>query len=107
MLEKLREVNRSRSTEIAAKVLIVLTIIYLLSVFCFYFQTKLNITNPLIPKYLITYVFDPYAFKGLILTIGLLIAVILKFVKQNLPVIIVCAIVIMLYHLTSFIPNEA
>ena len=105
MLEKLKEVNRNRSTEITAKILIVLTIFHLLSVFCVYYKTKLNITNPLIPKYLVYGIFEPYIPKGIILTIGLLIATILKFVKQNLIAIVVCLIVILAYHLTSFKPN--
>ena len=107
MLEKLKEVNRNRSTEITAKVLIVLTILYLLSIFCVYFQTKLNLTNPLIPKYLITGIFDPYATKGIILTIGLLVATILQFFKQNLITILVCVIALTLYYITTFEANFA
>ncbi|WP_445452926.1 hypothetical protein [Flavobacterium sp. 25HG05S-40] len=102
MFEKLKEINRNRNTELTAKILIVLTIFHLLSVFCIYYKTKMNLTNPLIPKYLVYGIFEPYIPKGFILTIGLLIATILKFVKQNLIVIVVCAIVIVAYHLTSF-----
>jgi hypothetical protein len=105
MFEKLKEINRSRSTELTAKILMVLTIFHLLSVFCVYYKTKLNLTNPLIPKYLVYGVFEPYIPKGFILTIGLLIATILQFIKQNLIAIVVCVIVIVAYHLTSFEAN--
>ena len=105
MLEKLKELNRNKSTEITAKVLIVFVIFHLLSVFCVYYKTKLNLTNPLIPKYLLYGIFEPYVPKGFILTIGLLIATILKFVKQNLITILICVIVIIAYHVTSFEAN--
>jgi uncharacterized membrane protein len=105
MLEKLKEINRNVSTEKTSSGLIILALFYLVSVFAFYYKTKLEIVNPLIPKYLAYELFEPYAVKGIILTIGLLLATTLKFLKQNLIAILVCVVVITLYHLTTFEPN--
>ena len=105
MLEKLKEINRNVSTEKTSSGLIILALFYLVSVFAFYYKTKLEIVNPLIPKYLAYELFEPYAVKGIILTIGLLLATTLKFLKQNLIAILVCVVVIALYHLTIFEPN--
>lgn len=105
MLEKLKEINRKSNIEKISNVLIILTFVYLLSVFCVYYKTKLNLVNPLIPKSLAFEIFDPYATKGFILTFGLLIGTSLKFFKQNLIAIVICIIVIVLYYFTSFEPN--
>ena len=105
MLEKLKEINRNASTEKAASGLIILALLHLINVFAFYYKTKLDLVNPLIPKDLAFELFEPYAVKGTILTIGLLIATFLKFFKQNLIVIIICFIAIALYHFTRFEPN--
>ena len=105
ILEKLKEINQKRSVEKTSNVLILLVIILLLNIFAVYYSTKLNLTNPLIPKYLAFEIFDPYAAKGIILTFGILIATTLKFFKQNLITIIVCLVVIALYYFTSFEPN--
>ena len=107
MLEKLKEINRNVSTEKTASILIILALLHLINVFAFYYKTKLNLANPLIPKYLAFELFEPYAVKGIILTIGILIASFLKFFKQNLIVILVCAMIILLYYLTSFEPSFA
>ena len=107
MLEKLKEINRNSNTEKTASFLIILALLHLINVFAFYYKTKLNLANPLIPKYLAFELFEPYAVKGIILTIGILIASFLKFFKQNLIVILVCAMIILLYYLTSFEPSFA
>ncbi len=99
-IEKLKEINRNVSVEKTSSGLIILAFFYLLSVFAYYYKTKLEIVNPLIPKYLAYELFEPFAFKGTILTIGLLLASTLKFLKQNLIAILVCVIIVALYHLT-------
>ena len=105
MLEKLKEINRKSIVEKTLNILIILVLLLLLNVFAVYYSTKLNLTNPLIPKYLAFEIFNPYATKGIILTFGLLIAITLKFFKQNLIAIIICFLVIALYYFTSFEPN--
>ena len=107
MLEKLKEINRNVSTEKAASGLTILALLHLINVFAFYYKTKLNLANPLIPKYLAFELFEPYAVKGIILTIGILIATFLKLFKQNLLVILVCILIIAFYYLTSFEPSFA
>jgi hypothetical protein len=107
MLEKLKEINRNVSTEKAASGLTILALLHLINVFTFYYKTKLNLANPLIPKYLAFELFEPYAVKGIILTIGILIATFLKLFKQNLLVILVCILIIAFYYLTSFEPSFA
>ncbi|MEY2922151.1 MAG: hypothetical protein RL108_773 [Bacteroidota bacterium] len=105
MFEKLKEINRNLSTEKTASGIIIFALFHLINVFAFYYKTKLNLANPLIPKYLAFELFEPYAVKGGILTIGIFIAMFLKLFKQNLLVILVCTIIIALYYLTSFEPN--
>jgi|GEM_PF-3515573 len=105
MLEKLKEINRNVSAEKTASYLIIFALLHLINVFAFYYKTKLNLANPLIPKYLAFELFEPYAVKGIILTIGISIATFLKLFKQNLLVILVCTLIIALYYFTSFQPN--
>lgn len=105
MFEKLNLINRQKNIEIIASVLILVAIILLLNVFAVYYSTKLNLSNPLIPKCLAFEIFEPYALKGIILTIGLLIATILKLFKQHLIVILICLLIIALYYLTRFEAN--
>lgn len=105
MFKKLKEINSKSSIEKISKVLIIVAILHLLNVFAVYYSTKLNLSNPLIPKYLAFEIFNPYAKKGFILTFGLLVATFAKFLKQNLIVITICILIIVLYYLTSFKPN--
>jgi hypothetical protein len=107
MLEKLKEINRNISIEKTSNSLIMLALLHLLNIFAFYYKTKLNLINPLIPKYLAFELFEPYAIKGVILTIGISIATFLKFFKQNLLIILVCIILFAMYYLTSFEPSFA
>jgi hypothetical protein len=107
MLEKLKEINRNVNTENTASALIILALFHLINIFAFYYKTKLNLANPLIPKYLAFELFEPYAVKGIILTIGILIATFLKLFKQNLFIILVCTVIIASYYLTSFEPSFA
>ena len=107
MFEKLKEINKKNSVEKGSSVLLILVLFHLLNVFLFYYKTKLNLENPLIPRCLAFELFDPYATKGIILTFGLLIATILKFFKQNLIVVLICAVTIAFYYFTSFEPNFA
>ncbi|MEN9929508.1 MAG: hypothetical protein RLZZ231_1429, partial [Bacteroidota bacterium] len=61
MLEKLKEINRNISIEKTSNSLIMLALLHLLNIFAFYYKTKLNLINPLIPKYLAFELFEPYA----------------------------------------------
>lgn len=105
MFKKLKEINQKNNIERISGILVIVAMILLLNVFTVYYKTKLNLTNPLIPKYLIDGVFAPYALKGIILSCGILAATILKFFRQNLAAIIFCAIAIILYYFTSFEPD--
>lgn len=107
MIDNLREINRKSIIVKISNILITIVILLLLNVFAVYYSTKLNLTNPLIPKYLAFEIFAPYAVKGFILTLGLLIATSLKFFKQNLIAIVICLLVIVLYIFTAFEPNFA
>ena len=82
-----------------------MALLHLLNVFIFYFQTKLNFQNPLLPKYLAYEIFEPYAIKGIILTLGITTVTILKFFKLNLIIILICVLLIVLYYFTSFEPK--
>lgn len=69
MFEKLNSINRKKNVEKSSNVLLIVAILLLLNIFAVYFSTKLNLTNPLIPKCLAFEIFEPYAVKRIILTI--------------------------------------
>lgn len=105
MFDKLAEINKKKSFGKIANAFLIILIFHLLFIFAIYYSTKFAYKNPLIPKDLAFEVFAPYAQKGLIVTFGLLIATIFKFMKQNLVVILSCLIVIAIYYFTSFEPD--
>lgn len=105
MFEKLNLINRQKNIEIIANVLTLVALLLLINVFVVYYSTKLNLSNPLIPKCLAFEIFEPYALKGSILIIGLLLATILKMFKQHLFVVLICLLIIALYYLTHFESN--
>ncbi len=105
MLEKLKEINRKSIVSKSLNVFILLLILHLIFIFTVYYSTKFNYSNPLIPTYLVFEVFAPFAEKGMILSIGLLMIIALKNFKQNLLAIVICLIIIALYYFTSFEPN--
>jgi hypothetical protein len=105
MPQKLKEFNHNKRISQISNCLVIILILHLLFIFMIYCTVKLSYRNPLIPKYLAFEVFAPYAEKGLIITIGLLIVMPLKFFKQNLLTIIICLILIALYYFTSFEPD--
>lgn len=107
MLEKLKEINNKKSIIRTSNCVIILLLLHLLFIFMIYGSTNLIYNNPLIPKHLAFEIFAPYAQKGFIITAGLLIAMPLKFFKQNLFAVIICLVLIALYYLTNFKPNFA
>lgn len=107
MFKKLDGINKKESFEKMSNAFLLVLIFHLLFIFAMYYSTKFCYNNPLIPKYLAFEVFAPYAQKGVIITFGLLIATIFKFIKQNLIVILICLLVIAVYYFTSFEPNFA
>lgn len=105
MMTKIKELNASENLEKSSKILILISIFLLITIFAKYYQTKMNLQNPLIPKYLAFEIFNPYSQKGFVLTVGLFFSLSAKFLKQNLISVIICIIIIAIYFLTSFEPN--
>lgn len=105
MFKKLKEINKNTRFQKIANVILILLILHLLFIFLIYYSTSFNCNNPFIPKYLAFEIFAPYAKKGVFLTLGVLIATIMKIFKQNLFVILICALSILVYYFTSFEPN--
>lgn len=85
---KLREINEIKIVKIFSTVSLLMINLMIVWIFLNYYNIKSNLTNPLIPESLISYVFEPYIKKGMILSIGLLVFMILKSIKQNFLVII-------------------
>jgi hypothetical protein len=54
----------------------------IVQIFVVFFQTKQNIDSPLLPESLINLVYEPFAFKGLLLSIGLVVSLIFRMTKQ-------------------------
>lgn len=105
MIKKLNDINASNNIEKISKILILTITFLLVTIFAKYYQTKMNLQNPLIPEYLAFEIFNPYSQKGFILTIGLFLSLTAKFLKQNLISVIICIVIIAAYFLTSFEPN--
>lgn len=82
-MSKLENLNNQKLFRMLAIAGIIYINILLIIIFSSYFQTKANLTNPLIPKQLIDISFEQNAVKGMILSSGLLILLVLKFAKQN------------------------
>lgn len=77
--------------------LIVLQFLLILRVFLIYKQTQFNLTNPLIPKFLVCEVFNSYVDGGIFLLIGLLLAYILKSLNLNFVSFLVTLLSLFLY----------
>ena len=101
IFKKIDRINQLRITEGFSIGFIVFLNLILVSIFAKFYQIKFNLDNPLIPKDLIVLAFEPYAKKGVIVSCGLLIVLTLKFLKQNLFVIIVSLILISIYLFTN------
>lgn len=94
---KLKEINELKMVKILSTISILLTNLIIISIFLHYYNVKSNLTNPLIPESLFSYAYEPYVKKGVILSIGLLIFMIFKSIKQNLFVVI-CFVVLMVLN---------
>lgn len=105
MKKKIIELNKSNKIDKISIGIILVINLFLVSIFAQYYSTKLNLTNPLIPKYLAFEIFEPYALKGFITSIGLLFTLILRFLKQNLFSLIIGIIIICIYIFTNSIPD--
>jgi len=105
MFQKLTEINHKNNLKKTANVLLIILILHLLFVFAVYYSTKLVFQNPLLPKCIAFETFAPYALKGSILTFRLLLAILSKFFKQNLIVIVICLTIVSIYYLTGFEPD--
>jgi len=97
---KFEKYNQSKKIKVATYISIVIILFFLFITYLRYNSTKLNLTNPLIPKYLVEISIRPFIIKGIILISGLLGIIILTYVKKNLFALIL-AIVIILYYIFS------
>ena len=77
--------------------LIILLFLLILRVFLIYKQTQFNLTNPLIPKYLVCEVFNSYVDGGIFLLIGLFLVYILKLFNLNFISFLVSLLSLFLY----------
>ena len=94
---KLNELNEKRITNVFAILSLLYLNLLLISIFAEYFYTSLSLTNPLLPESLINIVFEPYAKKGLIISLGFPIVLLLKFAKKNLLAILGVIFIVALY----------
>ena len=81
---KIERYNQSKTIKLATYVCVALIVSFTVATFAQYYSTKLNLTNPLIPEYLVQMSIKPYLIKGTILIIGLLGIFTLNFYKKNL-----------------------
>ncbi len=103
LLQGISNANKLTAINVLAFGLIVVIHILLISVFVKYFQIKSGLNNPLIPRSIIDYSFQPYALKGLILSFGLPVILLLKHMKQNILVVIGGITILVTYAFTDHI----
>lgn len=72
----------SKMWQTALHVSFMVMILKVLAYFIIYFQTIYNLENPLIPSYMIDMVFEPFAIRGLSVSIGMLLGYILKMINR-------------------------
>ena len=97
---KIIELNQSKKIKILTNVGAALIVLFALATFAQYYSTKLNLTNPLIPEYLVEMHTKPYLIKGTLLLAGLISIAILKYLKKNLFAFAI-AILIVAYYIFS------
>ena len=81
---KFEKYNQSKTITISTYVCVALLLLFVVATFAQYYSTKLNLTNPLIPEYLVQMSIKPYLIKGAILISGLLGIFVLNFYKKNM-----------------------
>lgn len=92
---KFEKYNQSKKIKVATYISIVIILFFLLITYLRYNSTKLNLTNPLIPEYLVEISIKPFIIKGIILISGLLGIIILNYFKRNLFALILAIVIIM------------
>ena len=100
-----KNINSKNWIKWSANILILYT--NYLTVLCFLeiYSTGLNLNNPIISKGLIMQIIAPYVKLGLILTIGLFLILIIRFLKQQLISAILSLLLVLFYHTYEKIPN--
>ena len=81
---EIAKLNQSKKIKISTYIGVVLIVIFSMANFGQYYFMKQNFKNPLIPEYLIEIATWPYLKKGLILLAGLIVIIVLKYLKRNL-----------------------
>tara|TARA_B100000929_G_C15232656_1_gene326889 strand:- start:35 stop:439 length:405 start_codon:yes stop_codon:yes gene_type:complete len=100
-----KNINSKNWIKWSANILILYT--NYLTVLCFLeiYSIGLNLNNPIISKGLIMQIIAPYVKLGLILTIGLFLILIIRFLKQQLISAILSLLLVLFYHTNEKIPN--
>ena len=98
---KVKNINENRIIDKSSMGLILFINLILISIFAKYYSIKSDLDNPLIPKYMVSLAYEPYIKKGIILSIGFLVLLILKYLKQNVLVIVIALALIWFYFFTN------
>lgn len=101
IINKLNRINELKLIKGIGIGLILYINLLFISIFAQYYSDKLIFENPFIPKENIFLMFEPYAKKGFILSMGFPVILILKFIRQNFLVIITAMMIILAYYLTN------
>lgn len=83
-MNKIEKYHQSKAIKLATYACVALIVLFAVVTFSQYYSTKLNLTNPLIPEYLVQMSIKPYLIKGAILITGILGIFALIFYKKNL-----------------------
>jgi hypothetical protein len=105
IIHKYSALNNTKVT-VRVSIVLILYVNYLVITGFVKFQSlNLNLDNPLIPQEYISDIFASYAKVGLVLSIGLMLILLLKFRRQNLIVILGAVVLIGFYYLTDQTTN--
>lgn len=92
MHPRITQLKQSERTRILASTFLFIDCAALIWIFASYYRTRWNLSNPLIPKELADYAFWPFALKGLILSVGLPLALAFRLSGQNVASVVVSLI---------------
>lgn len=101
-MTNIEKYNQSKIFKFATYFCVVLILFFIIVTYTQYNATKLNLTNPLLPKILLDKLFENYIKKTLTLFIGLLLVLALTFYKKNVFAFALSIIIIAYYILSNF-----
>lgn len=98
----LKKTNRNQIIILAANGVLIYSIILIFRIFISLYQSIFNLNNPIISQKLFFEINSNKVVCGIILSVGLILMISLKTIKQNFFIVIIGSLSIILYYLKIF-----